>query len=43
MAPSPGAAGPLFDKIGRKPMISGTYILSGALLLVPPGCSARVC
>ncbi len=26
--------GPLFDTIGRKPMIAGTYILSGALLLV---------
>ncbi len=25
---------PLFDSIGRKPMISGTYILSGVLLLV---------
>jgi len=25
---------PLFDRIGRKPMISGTYILSGALLIV---------
>ncbi|MGP7996253.1 MAG: MFS transporter [Streptosporangiaceae bacterium] len=24
--------GPLFDSIGRKPMIAGTYILSGALL-----------
>ena len=26
--------GRLFDSIGRKPMIAGTYILSGALLLV---------
>jgi MFS family permease len=26
--------GPLFDTIGRKPMIAGTYILSGALLIV---------
>jgi MFS family permease len=26
--------GPLFDTIGRKPMIAGTYILSGILLLV---------
>jgi MFS family permease len=25
---------PLFDTVGRKPMISGTYLLSGALLLV---------
>jgi MFS family permease len=25
---------PLFDVIGRKPMIAGTYILSGALLIV---------
>ncbi|WP_055588099.1 MFS transporter [Peterkaempfera griseoplana] len=25
--------GPLFDSVGRKPMISGTYILSGVLLL----------
>jgi MFS family permease len=26
--------GPLFDWVGRKPMIAGTYILSGVLLLV---------
>jgi len=26
--------GPLFDKVGRVPMIAGTYILSGALLAV---------
>ena len=26
--------GPLFDSVGRKPMISGTYILSGVLLLI---------
>jgi MFS family permease len=26
--------GPLFDIVGRKPMIAGTYILSGALLIV---------
>ncbi|MEV5412014.1 MFS transporter [Thermopolyspora sp. NPDC052614] len=26
--------GPLFDSVGRTPMISGTYVLSGALLLV---------
>jgi MFS family permease len=26
--------GPLFDTVGRKPMIAGTYILSGVLLLV---------
>ncbi|HWT24462.1 MAG TPA: MFS transporter [Solirubrobacteraceae bacterium] len=26
--------GPLFDSVGRKPMIAGTYILSGALLAV---------
>src|SRR5262249_35613149 len=26
--------GPLFDSVGRKKMISGTYILSGALLAV---------
>jgi MFS family permease len=26
--------GPLFDRIGRKPMISGTYILSGILLII---------
>jgi len=26
--------GPLFDSVGRKPMIGGTYILSGVLLLV---------
>ena len=26
--------GPLFDSVGRKPMIAGTYIVSGALLAV---------
>jgi MFS family permease len=26
--------GPLFDTLGRRPMIAGTYIVSGALLLV---------
>ncbi len=26
--------GPLFDTVGRKPMIAGTYILSGLLLIV---------
>src|SRR6476661_6378518 len=26
--------GPLFDSVGRKPMISGTYILSGLLLAI---------
>jgi MFS family permease len=26
--------GPLFDSIGRRPMIAGTYILSGVLLLI---------
>jgi MFS family permease len=26
--------GPLFDNIGRKPMIAGTYILSGVLLVI---------
>jgi MFS family permease len=25
---------PLFDKLGRKPMISGTYILAGVLLII---------
>jgi MFS family permease len=25
--------GTLFDTLGRKPMISGTYLISGALLL----------
>jgi MFS family permease len=30
----PIVLGPLFDSIGRKPMISGTYILSGVLLLI---------
>ena len=25
---------PLFDTVGRKPMIAGTYLLSGALLIV---------
>jgi MFS family permease len=30
----PLVLGPLFDSWGRKPMISGTYILSGALLLI---------
>src|SRR4051794_22610447 len=26
--------GPLFDRVGRKPMIAGTYILSGILLII---------
>ncbi|MCD2187184.1 MFS transporter [Actinomycetospora soli] len=26
--------GPLFDSLGRKPMISGTYVLSGGLLVI---------
>ena len=30
----PIVLGPLFDTVGRKPMIAGTYILSGVLLLV---------
>jgi MFS family permease len=30
----PIVLGPLFDSIGRKPMIAGTYILSGTLLLI---------
>jgi MFS family permease len=30
----PLVLGPWFDTLGRKPMIAGTYILSGALLLV---------
>ncbi len=30
----PLVLGPLFDKIGRKPMIAGTYALSGVLLIV---------
>jgi MFS family permease len=30
----PLVLGPLFDSVGRKPMISGTYILSGILLLI---------
>jgi MFS family permease len=30
----PLVLGPLFDTVGRKPMIAGTYILSGVLLLV---------
>jgi len=30
----PLVLGPLFDTVGRKPMISGTYLLSGALLAV---------
>jgi MFS family permease len=33
----PLVLGPLFDIVGRKPMIAGTYILSGVLLLVT-GC-----
>jgi MFS family permease len=28
----PLVLGPLFDSVGRKPMIAGTYVLSGALL-----------
>jgi MFS family permease len=30
----PIVLGPLFDSVGRKPMIAGTYILSGILLLI---------
>jgi MFS family permease len=30
----PIVLGPLFDSIGRRPMIAGTYILSGVLLLI---------
>ena len=30
----PAVLGPLFDTVGRRPMIAGTYILSGVLLLV---------
>ena len=30
----PLVLGPLFDTVGRKPMIAGTYILSGVLLLI---------
>src|SRR5437764_12562372 len=30
----PLVLGKLFDTVGRKPMISGTYILSGVLLLI---------
>jgi MFS family permease len=30
----PVILGPLFDSVGRKPMIAGTYILSGVLLLI---------
>ena len=30
----PIVLGPLFDSVGRKPMIAGTYILSGVLLLI---------
>src|SRR5437764_1144786 len=30
----PIVLGPLFDTLGRKPMIAGTYILSGILLLI---------
>src|SRR5579884_2460518 len=30
----PIVLGPLFDTVGRKPIISGTYILSGVLLLI---------
>ncbi len=30
----PIVLGPLFDSVGRRPMIAGTYILSGVLLLI---------
>ena len=30
----PLVLGPLFDTVGRKPMISGTYLLSGVLLAI---------
>jgi MFS family permease len=33
--------GRLFDTVGRKPMIAGTYILSGALLLITAALFAR--
>ncbi len=36
----PLVLGPWFDKIGRKPMISATYALSGVLLLVTAGLFA---
>ena len=32
--------GRFFDTVGRKPMIAGTYILSGVLLMSPPSCSS---
>ena len=31
--------GRLFDSVGRKPMIAGTYILSGPCCSSPPTCS----
>lgn len=34
---------PLFDSLGRKPMIAGTYILSGVLLLTAFSCSIKAC
>ena len=33
--------GPLFDSVGRKPMISGTYIISGACSRSAAGSSTR--
>ena len=32
--PGPVVLGPLFDTIGRRPMIAATYALSGVLLIV---------
>ena len=39
----PLVLGRLFDSVGRKPMIAGTYILSGVLLVSPRSCSRRTC
>ncbi len=37
----PMLLGPLFDSIGRRAMIAGSYIVSGLLLIATGGCSAR--
>ena len=39
----PLVLGPLFDTVGRKIMISSTYIISGAILLLTAGSSTNRC
>jgi len=39
----PVLMGRLFDTLGRRVMISGTYILSGVLLASPRGSLSKMC